>query len=114
VLALAAFLVDRRNKAVDRSCLGSSNFHERRPECVLNGYAGSIPVALDAPSRDRSPVSGSGHRRLFPCPIDTALGTAPPIRPPTWSGVFIPAKVSIWAEPASTHLRGLRVRVCGS
>ena len=65
VLALAAFVVDRRNKAIDRSSLGSSNFLQRSPECVLYGYAGSISVELEALSRDRSPVSGSGHRRLF-------------------------------------------------
>ena len=51
--------------AVNRSPLGSSNFLEHSPECVLYGYASSIPVEYDAPFRDRSPVRGSRHRRLF-------------------------------------------------
>jgi hypothetical protein len=65
VMALAALVVDCRNKAVDRSSLSSSNFLDRSPEGVLYGYALCMPVAPEAPSGDRSPGWGSGHRQLF-------------------------------------------------
>ena len=43
-LALAAFLVDGRNKLVDRDALNISDAFEPIPEGVLNGHAGLQPV----------------------------------------------------------------------
>ena len=43
-LALAAFLVDGRNKLVDRDALNISDVFEPIPEGVLNGHAGLQPV----------------------------------------------------------------------